>query len=184
MAQVEHGDPTTWDLSGIRGADTLDPNFPREEILTGFSQKYLLPFLKVAKDFGYTDSRLVGYGEYISPATGVKYVNLGYMFLLSNNVYINVAVSGRCVEYDGDTCIKRSAGNIVFLTDMNGFSMPNALGKDLFYMQFDVVEKKFSMMGTASDKETALQHCENNPQYCGLYILFNNWQIDDSYPWL
>lgn len=106
------------------------------------------------------------------------------MFILSNNVCINVAVSGRCVEYDGDTCIKRSAGNIVFRTDMNGFSKPNALGKDLFYMQFDVVEKKFSMMGTAADKDTALQACEDNPQYCGLYVFFNNWQIDDSYPWL
>ena len=184
MAQAEHGDPTTWDLSGIRGADSLDPDFPKEELITAFSQKYLIPYVKVTRNFGYNDSRLIGYGERTAPTTGLKYVNSGYMFLLSNNVYVNVSLSGRCIEYDGDTCIKRSVNNIVFLTDMNGFSQPNTVGKDLFYMQFDVETKKFSMMGNARNKAIALQNCKNDAQFCGFYIFLNDWQIDDSYPWL
>ena len=184
MAQAEHGDPTTWDLSGIRGADSLDPDFPKEELITAFSQKYLIPYVKVTRNFGYNDSRLIGYGERTAPTTGLKYVNSGYMFLLSNNVYVNVSFSGRCIEYDGDTCIKRSVNNIVFLTDMNGFSQPNTVGKDLFYMQFDVETKKFSMMGNARNKAIALQNCKNDAQFCGFYIFLNDWQIDDSYPWL
>ena len=186
MAQVEHGDTSTWDVSGIRGGDALDPNFPKEEKLTDFSQKYLLPYMKVAKDFGYTTGSAIGYDGRYTPISGKYYNNQGYMFLLSNNVYVSVLLGGRCWEYDDDgSCIVRKFGNIVFLVDVNGFNKPNTMGKDLFYMQFDVVEKKFSMMGSDTDRTALLNTCktDSGSQFCGQLIFIDNWQIKDDYPW-
>ena len=186
MAQVEHGDTSTWDVSGIRGEDSLDPNFPKEEKLTNFSQTYLIPYLKVAKDFGYTTGSAIGYDGRYTPITGTYYNNQGYMFLLSNNVYVTVALGGRCTEYDDDgNCIARQFGNIVFLVDVNGFNKPNTMGKDLFYMQFDLVKKKFSMMYSNTNRTTLLNTCETDSgaQFCGMLIFIDNWQIKDDYPW-
>ena len=69
MAQVKEGDTSTWDVGGIYGTSTDDPNFSSREATEKFVSKYLIPYVKVSKDYGYTWPSQINYDGYYNPST-------------------------------------------------------------------------------------------------------------------
>ena len=145
MAQSEHGDTTAWEVAGISGTNTEDVNFNTQEVITTFAKKYFLPYLKVAKDYGYVLPRSIGYdGAYLPISNSQTGTGRKYIVLLSNNVFVKIGLSSHCYEYDqDDNCTERRYTNILFDVDINGFQKPNTLGKDVFYMIFNSVKIYF-----------------------------------------
>ena len=195
MAQAEHGDTTTWEVSGITGTNTEDENFNRQDAITTFAQKYFIPYLKISKDYGYTSLSSLGYDGPYRPASNSKRSSAeGYIFLLSNNVSVSVGLGTHCYAYDGDdNCTDRRYTDLLFTADINGFQKPNTLGKDVFYMIFNIREKVFQMLqygtvsGTSSGYSRTNYHdfcsTDSGSEVCGRLIYMDGWQIKDDYPW-
>ena len=195
MAQVEHGDTTTWEVSGITGTNTGDANFNRQDVLTTFAQKYFIPYIKVAKDYGYNALNEIGYEGPYDPVSNIR-TSHGRMYtvLLSNNALVCISLGTHCYERDeNDNCTDQRYTDLQFITDINGFQKPNIIGKDVFYMIFNIREKAFQMFqygtvsGTSSgySREDYLNLCASGsaPATCGQLIFMDGWQIKDDYPW-
>ena len=191
MAQVKEGDTSTWDVGGIYGTSTDDPNFSSREATEKFVSKYLIPYVKVSKDYGYTWSSQINYDGYYNPSTNTKFPGgaTGHYILLSNNVLILTGIgSSGCVggtNPDG-SCVSTEYRNIIFKVDVNGFSKPNTLGKDVFNMTFDLNTKQFGFHNYGrGSRENYLRSCSNgeNSQICGYLIYLDGWQIANDYPW-
>ena len=190
MAQAEHGDTTTWDVAGIYGTPTNDPNFNSRETLAKFVTKYFIPYLKVSKDYGITTASSIKYDGFKLPPTGEYFTGWGsykYYMLLSNNVLITVSIgTSGCAEgtsvADG-TCVETYV-HLIFYGDMNGFSGPNTFGKDVFVMRFNLRSRVFEFYQYGSSKESALRNCESGGGItCGQLIYLDGWEIKDDYPW-
>ena len=192
MAQAEHGDTTTWEVAGIYDTPTNDTNFNHEEAITKFTTKYFMPYVKVAKDYGYTQYSKIGYdGDYL-PATGLisnSRSAYGYILLLSGNVLIRIGIGTGCLNNERNpdgTCVTQTYKNIVFKVDINGFDKPNVIGKDVFNMTFDVRKKTFGFHNYGiSTRQRYLDNCKSDEdaQVCGYLIFLDGWEIKDDYPW-
>ena len=193
MAQAEHGDTTTWDVAGIYGTSTDDTNFNHKDALTKFAAKYFIPYLNVSNDFGYKQERTVNYDGPYSPVTNNYVLGRGsfkYRILLSNNILISVGIgTSGCVggtNPDG-SCVSIEYRNIIFEVDINGFEKPNTLGKDVFYMTFDLRKKVFGFHNYGiMTRQRYLDSCKSdgNTQVCGYLIFLDGWEIKEDYPWL
>ena len=184
MAQSEHGDTTTWALDGIIGADTSDPNIDVRKILKTFAQTYFIPYVKVTKDYGYTNFSSIGYDGLYSPTEGIKRNNYGYNILLSNNVLLSlfIGTSGTIQNPDGTTTHKYS--HIFFRIDTNAFDGPNMQGKDSFLTKFDLNKRVFEFHNYGQGSRTQyLNNCKADSQICGYLIYLDGWEIKDDYPW-
>ena len=192
MAQAEHGDTTTWEVAGIYDTPTNDTNFNHEEAITKFTTKYFMPYVKVAKDYGYTQYSQIGYdGDYL-PATGLisnSRSAYGYILLLSGNVLIRIGIGTGCLNNERNpdgTCVTQTYKNIVFKVDINGFDKPNVIGKDVFNMTFDLRKKVFGFHNYGiSTRQRYLDNCKSDEdaQVCGYLIFLDGWEIKDDYPW-
>ena len=191
MAQAEHGDTTTWEVSGIYGTPTADSDFSSKEALELFVKKYLIPYLKVSKDYGYTTRQAIKYDGSKNPTTGDYTAGAGtrkYFFLLSSNVLVSIVIgTSGCAEgtsvADG-TCVDKFL-NPNFHVDINGFQGPNTLGKDIFVMRFNLNSRQFEFYKYASSRESALKNCKlYNIYTCGYLIFLDGWEIKEDYPWL
>ncbi len=189
MAQVKDGDPTTWEVAGIYGTPTDDPNFNSTQTIKKFATKYLMPYIKVTKDYGFTSFPRINYDGFYLPASGRLgggAGGFGYIILLSNNVLIRVGLGDACVENNDDgTCKRREYRDITFLADINGFSKPNTMGKDVFLMQFNIPDKQFKFYLYNTNRSAVLRYCSSDfdSQICGYLIYLDGWQIKDDYPW-
>ena len=192
MAQSEHGDTTTWEVGGIYDTPIASSNFNREDVIKNFVTKYFIPYLKVAKDYGYTQYTKIGYDGPFLPVSGnLKggYSNYDYKIMLSNNVLVNVAFGTGCLDGEKNpdgTCVTLVYKNIIFKVDINGFDKPNVSGKDVFNMTFDLRKKAFGFHNYGSStRQSVLNNCktDENAQICGYLIFLDGWEIKDDYPW-
>ena len=192
MAQAEHGDTTTWEVNGIYDTPTASPNFSKEDTIKNFVTKYFIPYLKVAKDYGYTQYTKIGYDGPFLPVSGnLKggYSNYDYKIMLSNNVLVNVGLGTGCLDGEKNpdgTCVTQVYRNIIFGVDINGFDKPNVSGKDRFAMAFDVRKKVFGFHNYGSSRrQGVLNNCktDDGSQLCGYLIFLDGWEIKDDYPW-
>ncbi len=192
MAQAEHGDTTTWEVAGIYGTPTDDANFNHKDALTKFAAKYFIPYLKVSEDFGYKKEQTVNYDGPYNPVTNNYALTRGsfkYRILLSNNILISVGIgTSGCIggtNPDG-SCVSIEYRNIIFEVDINGFEKPNTLGKDVFYMTFDLRKKVFGFHNYGiMTRQRYLDSCKSDgaTQICGYLIFLDGWEIKDDYPW-
>ena len=192
MAQAEHGDTTTWEVAGIYGTPTDDTNFNHKDAITKFATKYFIPYLKVSKDFGYTQEQTVNYDGPYSPVTNNYVAGRGtpkYRILLTNDILISVGIgTSSCVggtNPDG-SCVSTEYRNIIFEVDINGFSKPNTYGKDIFYMTFDLRKRIFEFLkGNNNSRQVYLNYCKGDlgSQFCGYLISLDGWEIKEDYPW-
>ena len=193
MAQVEHGDPSTWMSKATSGIHTDDTSFNKEDFVNNVFDNYLAPNLKIQKDFGYTSYREVGITTSY-PNGAVESRNLeGRIFLLSNNVIIRMLLdNSSCKEYNDDgSCKYFDYTNISFDVDLNGFSSPNCFGKDIFWMILSAKDGKFLFYNESATLNNNKSDCynENNSNTtlyrgCGSVIKKSGWKIPDDYPWL
>ena len=184
MAQVKEGDSSSWDLSGIYGTSDKDPNFSKEDTITNFAEKYLMPNLKVAQNYGYTffdESKGYIYGDNVAEA--------GYFFMLPNGVFVRCTLGKTaCIggtNPDG-TCVSQDYQNIIFNVDVNGFQKPNSFGSDIFFMMFDVRKKVFGFHHIDNhndDRDYYISICGSSGQTCGYLIYLDGWEIKDDYPY-
>ena len=183
MAQVKEGDSSSWDLSGIYGTSDKDPNFSKEDTITNFAEKYLMPNLKVAQNYGYTffdESKGYIYDDNVAEA--------GYFFMLPNGVFVRCTLGKTaCIggtNPDG-TCVSQDYQNIIFNVDVNGFQKPNSFGSDIFFMMFDVRKKVFGFHHIDNhndDRDYYISICRSSGQTCGYLIYLDGWEIKDDYP--
>ncbi len=194
MAQVKEGDPTTWDVAGIYGTPTNDPNFSHRNAITKFATKYFIPYLKVSKDFGYIQEASINYDGPYSPVTNNYSTGRGtykYRILLPNNIFISIGIgTSGCVggtNPDG-SCVSTEFRNITFHVDINGFNKPNTFGKDVFSMSFNLNKRTLEFTHYDSygyDRDDYRRICaqSTSDSVCGYLIYLDGWQIKDDYPW-
>lgn len=162
----------SWGTTSLSQADT-----------TNVVETYILPYLKVAKNCGFT-----AYGTCFGPGktylnnSDLDYYN-GYQVALNNGICIDFKL-----EYDS------GVSTLELFVDINGNSSPNKMGKDIFLMTlYSNDSKPIKFYGQGIDRNTLLTHttwgCNNSPSvgqagtFCGALILGDGWQIKDDYPW-
>ncbi len=155
-----------------------------------FAENYILPNLKINRDYGITSLSSHGFPYYKDlkgeiDTDSVTYSNINSMYL--------VELSDGSVLQIHSGAVGDSTGiyGIIIGIDINGISGPNVIGKDLFFMTYYYDTNTLGMLGQRHgrqlSKELAAQICYSggsiNNKYCGVLIMLNDWQIPDDYPW-
>lgn len=172
IAKLDYGEVNTWFSD-----DVTDGTGAGAKI---FADRYLIPYLRVAKNCGlsvtsecservYYLTSAQGYSDYIFGATTDKfYFNDGTLIGINNY----------------DSASKR----FCVYVDINGQAQPNILGKDVFLF-FYYSTGKFIPEGLI-DRTSALTNanygCNKNGgrgTYCTGLIMMDGWRIADDYPW-
>ncbi len=189
-AQAEHGDPANWDLGGFYYGMPADGS--KETILNNFASNYLLPYLKVIKDYGFVTtsqaSTKVGYdGPYKPISNDFAGLNEGYYFVLADGTLVNLFLGSNCSGYDSDgKCNAYSYAYITFGVDINGSKGNNQLGKEYFLMYYNQATHKFLMYsaGNNASRDFMRSSCNTDDALsCGGLIQYDGWKIKDDYPW-
>ncbi len=157
-----------------------------------FANKYIIPYLKVAKNCGY---QTTGDCAYNCTSLNGNVQNIGgnhVRFFLNDGIFIALQVYGGTNE-EGITR-KRA---IVYV-DTNGQKKPNVLGKDIFVFLYYITTTpgsssdngKFMPIGYGTKRtsllgNTLVSACnkETEGMYCAALIMQDGWQIRDDYPW-
>jgi prepilin-type N-terminal cleavage/methylation domain-containing protein len=182
-SEVDNGTIDTWDIPNTnRGNDSY--NYGKE-----FSEKYLLPYLKIARTCKYKTTECFPDVEYYLDGNRNDYFsgasNNTYNFVLSNGTVIGVWPRGSFVE--------------VYI-DLNGKRKPNKFGIDAFDIvivktAFQSIYGKFTkagvyFYGSGYDRNTLKTSgypCAKSGSltglYCGALIMQDGWKIADDYPW-
>ena len=188
LAEVNHGNPATWNYTSNN--DDID----------NFLETYLLPNLRYQK---YCDeTNLEDCFSYpVDSASGIYgYVTsyIGFQRALTLN-------NGTAVFFQGGFGFEPSPPHIHMVIDVNGPKQgANLLGKDIFSMiliirnritqyeegmftgkrdiqGFHAYGKQFSPAFTRNEM---LELCKSeNPRMCSALIQNDGWKISDDYPW-
>lgn len=181
LSEIDNGPMSTWDFP-----KTATYNY---EDIEGFIKTYYLPYFKSAKLYkpdnfnDYTPKQL----------NGNNVSSIGAYLQLNNGVHLRFFSN-------------IPNGYIWILTDINGKSGPNIIGRDIFV--FDayrwlnsngkykirfwnlVIDTKLADRNDLRYAESGNYSC--NPKnttghyvgyYCGALIEYDNWTIADDYPW-
>ena len=172
LAEAEYGDSANWGIEFKEGTPT--ENFNREEYLTNFVQKFILPYFKSAKDYGFINALLkFGY-------TGSSWTS--YYFMLPNGALVETTFSTGCVKYEGDVCVQSGYYNLLLKIDINGFNPPNQKGKDIFITEYEPNIGKYQMFRYVSDRTRSLENCKTEGISCGYIIQMDGWRMAPDYP--
>ena len=187
MAVAEHGDTSAWELGNNLNWQTSK----------AFAEKYVIPYLKVAKvcennntsDCNYPISKLNGqsFNNYESFAPS-------YRFYLVDGTFVCVA-GNRFYANSHDKLVQ-----IIF--DINGPKNPNIVGKDVFFLEYFIkpnvnnitarghegkmlpanldYQSRNTILGTGN-----IDFCNKTKEGkgCLAVILIDGWEIKDDYPW-
>lgn len=162
---IENSDVSEWQITGT--ARTY-------ESAKAYTDKYLIPYLKVVKtaedlpdySINYLNGTSLGWGKY-------------YKLFLANGIILNVAT------YD-DT------GYVFFFMDTNGIKSPNKVGRDIFLVTIAATSKNkiYSPGNQISDRTLILDNsyegnCNQsaNGDRCVQLIMLDGWQLKNDYPW-
>lgn len=155
MAEEENGDVSGW---GFKGG--MDPNESKTII------NYLKPHMKIAVDCGFTDKKRC------IPDAKYKFLNGGYW---SN--YTQTSMHYAIKLLNGSSVWFRSANSselpqdtyITFFIDINGPSLPNTIGKDMFTFKYS--KGGLTPSGTPGTANTC--NLKDNGWGCTYYVLQN-----------
>lgn len=157
MAEEENGDVSGW---GFKGG--MDPN-ESQTIMN-----YLKPHMKIAVDCGFTNKKRC------IPDAKYKFLNGGYW-----DNYTTTKMHYAIKLLNDSSIWIRSADNIdiaadtyiTFFIDINGPSLPNTIGKDLFTFKYSKGGLKPS--GTPGINRENTCNLKNNGWGCAYYVLQN-----------
>ncbi len=164
-----------------------DSFFDENDICESYFTKYWKPYIKIGKypvrfdrmaggeeekwkHFGYTGpfSPMTGCPWYSSSGTLVCSLTVGFTFLTTDNMLIHVDMNNRIV------------------VDLNGSSLPNRMGHDVFWFS---INSKTNKVGPREDTNGYGCSKKDNPggwgtgYSCADKIIKDGWQIKDDYPW-
>jgi prepilin-type N-terminal cleavage/methylation domain-containing protein len=182
-SEVDNGTLDTWDIPDANwGNDSY--NYGKE-----FSEKYLLPYLKIVRTCKYRTTECFPDSAYYLSGTKNNYSsatsNSTYNFVLNNGTVVGIWPRGSLVE---------------IYIDLNGKRKPNRSGIDEFDIlivksAFQNVYGKFTkagvyFYGSGYDRNTlrtSVYACPKSGSstglYCGALIMLDGWKISDDYPW-
>ncbi len=162
-----------------------------------FVDKYMAPYLSVAKNCGYeTEGDCHFEGAYLkTPNEKNSYGSSTHKMILSDGV----VVLSRVVISNGQN-VRQSFLRIY--VDINGYKGPNVFGKDIFYFVYWIVNdwtisggKDYSgyflpygglpSIDGANRENYKTWGCNKNGTgyHCSALIMADNWEIKDDYPW-
>ncbi len=166
-SQAQNGSYDTWDKGFDIGTEE-------------YFDRYWAPYFKIEKvcstgvACGYKNNSpwvtLKGADSTYSINTNV----LGKSFISTDGILYRI----RIANSSGTT----EASNII--VDLNNSKGPNMLGKDTFF--FERTPKGILPSAYASSKSTINSNCSREVQsgmYCAAKIMYDGWEIKDSYPW-
>ena len=186
LAQAEYGETSGWVLdSGKSRAKSKN-----------FSEKYLIPYLKVVKkceDYSTSDCNYPIYKLNGQRYSVNDFNNWTYRFYLADGTFLIVYSL-----YDSNEARHPKYASIIF--DINGEKRPNKWGIDVFKLQYILQTKldnsksfegKMTPAWADADSRTQLlsagnsEYCNKNKEgvACLAVILMDGWEIKDDYPW-
>ena len=168
MAVNDNGEMTHWDFSE---QSILNAN-------SNFYKTYFEPYLiTIKKDLSTAYSTETHYDTILYDITGNKklFQLLRWQILPDGS---SIAMFSNAPTY------------FWIFADINGPNRPNRLGKDVFMLSFNFSKNKIDFWGIGDNnyrsgsygcsKEISSQYAGG---HCGAWIMKNNWQIPDDYPW-
>lgn len=180
LAIAEHGPIIGWDVGDYSGSGSVD-----------FTDKYLIPYLKVSKNCKDSTTGLCKF-EYnaLNKAYSSTFGASLARFYLNDGTFIAVSYHNSSEPYPCNNYID-------IYIDINGQKKPNTYGKDLFRFNYWICyptqtsanNGKFTPAGVPLTRSEALTHasygCNKNADgiFCPSVILYDGWQIKDDYPW-
>ncbi len=143
-----------------------------------FSNKYLIPYLKVAKNCGTQTTgeckfQATDLSKKSTYALGTEHAR----FYLADGTLIAVTVFTDPIYAD-------------VRIDINGQKGPNIYGRDVFLFNYRIYMGNFSSHCLTTESRTSLlsdsaSRCNKNQSglCCATLIMKDGWQISDDYPW-
>ena len=108
----------------------------------------------------------------------------GRIFFSANDGMTYFVVSKTRETLDNQTKYLYDSNHLVFV-DINGFTKPNQLGKDIFLFTIDWSNNIIRPYGYNMDITQINQNCSKTGggSYCAAKIINDGWEIKDDYPW-
>ncbi len=184
LAIADNGPITGWEVgTNMTGQAAVD-----------FSDKYLIPYLKIAKNCGNaTGSDCSFTWVYLNNASTNTLASSWARFFLNDGTFIAIQIENSIRE-DG-----LNYKQAYIYIDINGQKKPNKFGKDLFYFKYYIFQGTQSNSAngkfvpysyntprtvlTGSTGNVEACNSEYRGLLCSALILQDNWQISDDYPW-
>lgn len=157
LSELDNGLIEDWDMS-----------MPASD----FYKTYLSKYIKSAEEVSLSKlKKRVSY-KYLNggSAEGAVYNDRFYVAKLSNGTFLFI---------DGWSDANGLWRGVEF--DLNGFSKPNQIGIDVFYLRIDKTLKAFTMYNA----NIPGQGCTSTAMgyNCSNKIMADGWEIKDDYPW-
>ncbi len=187
QAEADYGDSKFW------FSDMYGKTSGSEAYLNELADKYFLPYVKVAKDFGYQSLNNIKYGN-LYYLNKTKFTNAPYtmsrIVILSNGTLVQFTITGNCIiGSDGHCASDWWYGGFRVYIDINGIKKPNTLGKDVFVLNYQLYNTndssyaKLLLYGAGNSEDGLKENCSLNGSgiSCGALIQHDNWKI--NYDW-
>ncbi len=181
MAMAEYGDTTGWDLQD--GYNVSTGKY--------FAEKYLIPYLKVAKTCEDNSSADCNYSMH--PLDGQSYTLINEYDQKSYKFYL---VDGTFIMVLSRTDYTPHPKLVYIVFDINGQKNPNKYGRDIFILQYilqnnlaesqDYVGKILPVWIDADSRAQLVNSkCNKNTdgRACLALIFIDGWEIKNDYPW-
>ncbi len=189
MAQVEHGDMSTWEI-------------PFNKASLAFFETYLFPNLKLIKKGQYS-LRDLGYTTPIKEKDGITTTSNRALDRVATRAVLN---NGTIIVLFVPVSAQNSNNEKVYaavqmLVDLNGPKGPNVEGRDIFMyamplangakldigltnwsINIDTGVVTYSQGETREQRLAACKNPEKNVMPCGALIAEEGWKIPDDYP--
>ncbi len=190
-AQVDYGDVSTWGYQSNHGSTVPKDEFNNgglEQLTTTLASKYIIPYLRVTKDFGYTTLSGAGYkvpwtnkrGDIRRNLSGTKV----YTIMLNNGVFVFFSYNYGSIEGDDDNWL---ISDPLIYVDLNGHANPNVFGRDIYLFTLSSSKNKLQPYGADYALSTVKTDCGYEPtsvgNCCAALIQRAGWKITDDYPW-
>lgn len=162
------GDLFTYESSSLDAAS-------RNAITTNFVQSYVLPYVKINKDCGFTRGGECTISRKTLAGVSAPVLSWEYLILLTNGMSVSFVPNN-----DGSKW-----RDMIINIDINGSKQPNIYGKDVFEMLVASTSKKLMFNWQIIPRANLLNNCKigGSGSYCGALILNDGWKISDDYPW-
>lgn len=177
-SSVDNGEPGGW-ISNLKYHDA--------EALYDWFEKYIIKYMIDIKNCRNGDSNCAtGYKYCIKPGQCNEFANLinNYVLYIFSDGSMIISLTGGNPDNDGIT--KSLILHILY--DTNGYTKPNAYGKDIFSFRLNINNGQYKMTcdsgNWSKNRNWLLTSCKNEPQSCSCLLMHSdNWEFKKDYPW-
>ena len=181
MSEIDNDVVQNWELTD---------SIAEDEDIKAYAEKYIKPYLKNVKECNGSFDRCFSDNYYYLNRQNIGSTRTGYNLILNNGIAVRIHPS-------------KEFNITSFTVDLNGKQKPNTYGKDVFIFvlkhgEYDNwglgIDQKIGTLTFQGQGNTATtlknagnigcnKNASNAGVLCGAWIMQNNWQIPDDYPW-